>query len=142
MVFSEAEVRRTCLQVSYRVFENVMNKGDTKMSDSAIETGSVKTITIALAIMVALQTFIPLDIAQAKRGRDNENRSEFYGIVQSRPKNVLDGVWVIGRRTFKADAGTEYDQTEGKLAVGSCAKVHIRNGRVHEIDSEPMRDCR
>jgi len=49
---------------------------------------------------------------------------------------------VIGGRTYNADAGIEFDQTEGKLAVGSCAKVHIRGGRVHEIDSEPMRNCK
>ena len=36
---------------------------------------------------------------------------------------------------------TQFDQSGGKFVVGGCAKVYIRNGRVHEIDSEPMRDC-
>jgi len=96
---------------------------------------------IVLAFMIALPLVLPLNMAQARRGGDNDNRSDFYGIIQSRPENGLQGVWVIGGRTFQADAGTEFDQTEGKLTVGQCAKVHIRNGRVHEIDSEPMRNC-
>ena len=91
--------------------------------------------------MIALTLVDPINIVHARRGRDNDNRSEFYGIVQSRPENAREGVWVIGGRTFKADSGTEFDQTEGKLTVGRCAKVHIRSGRVHEIDSEPMRNC-
>jgi hypothetical protein len=97
---------------------------------------------IALLFVVALPLAVPLDIAHARRGRDDDNRTEFHGIVQSRPKQVLEGVWVIGGRTFQADAGTEFDQREGKLTAGGCAKVHIRNGRVNEIDSEPMRNCR
>lgn len=115
------------------------------MSHTAKEAGSLKVFAIALACIVASQLVVPLNTAQAKRGRDNESRSEFYGIVQSRPRNVLEGVWVVGGRggrTFKVDAGTEINQTEGKLTVGSCVKVHIRNGRVHEIDSEPMHNCR
>jgi hypothetical protein len=58
-----------------------------------------------------------------------------------RPENQLQGAWMIGGRTFTSDAGTEFDQSEGQLTIGSCAKVHLRNGRVHEIDSEPMRNC-
>jgi hypothetical protein len=54
----------------------------------------------------------------------------------------MQGDWVIGGRTFTADAGTEFDQADGELKVGGCAKVHLRNGRVHEIDSEPMENCK
>jgi hypothetical protein len=53
----------------------------------------------------------------------------------------LQGEWVIGGRTFKTGAGTEFDEAEGRLTAGSCAKVEVRSGRVHEIDSEPMSDC-
>jgi hypothetical protein len=111
------------------------------MRHSVKETSRFKISMIALAFMIALPLAAPLNMAQAKRGRDNDNRSEFYGIIQSQPKNTLAGVWVIGGRTFTTDAGTEFDQREGKLTVGGCAKVHIRDGRVHEIDSEPMRNC-
>jgi len=105
------------------------------MSQSVNETSIFKIIMIALTLTIAL----PLVVALARRGGDD--RSEFYGIVQVRPENRLQGAWVIGGRTFTADAGTEFDQLEGQLTVGSCDKVHMRDGRVHEIDSEPMRNC-
>jgi hypothetical protein len=95
-----------------------------------------------LALAVALIPVVAPDMAMARRGGDDGNRSEFYGIVEERPENSLRGTWIIGGRAFTADAGTEFDQSEGPLTVGSCAKVEVRNGRVHEIDSEPMRDCR
>jgi len=41
-----------------------------------------------------------------------------------------------------ADRSTEFDEVEGRFAVGRCAKVDLRNGRVHEIDSGPASDCR
>jgi len=113
-----------------------------KLRHSVNQTRHCKAMLIAVLFMVVLPLVVPLDIAQARRGRDDDNRTEFHGIVQSRPKQILEGAWVIGGRTFQADAGTEFDQREGKLTAGSCAKVHIRNGRVHEIDSEPMRNCR
>jgi hypothetical protein len=99
-----------------------------------------RVMMIALIIMIALSLFIVTDTVLAKGGGD-DNRSEFYGIVQERPEKQLQGAWVISGRTFTADTGTEFDQSEGQLTVGSCAKVHVRNGRVHEIDSEPMRNC-
>lgn len=78
----------------------------------------------------------------ADRGGGDDSRSEFVGIVQKRPQSGLQGVWLIGGRTFVADTGTEFDQSEGALVVGGCAKVDLRDGRVHEIDSEPTGDCR
>lgn len=102
----------------------------------------LKALLIYCLLTIALPFFVEPDQAQARRGGTDDNRSEFYGVVQSLPEKGLRGVWVIAGRSVKADAGTEFDQVEGKLAVGRCVKVHIRNGRVHEIDSEPMRNCR
>ncbi len=93
--------------------------------------------TMALAILLPL-TLSPADV-MAKGG--DKNRERFYGIVQSKPAG-LQGTWTIGGRTVTTVRGTQFDQLEGQLAVGVCAKVDIRNGKVHEIDSEPMRDCR
>ncbi len=76
------------------------------------------------------------------RGEADEDRSAFYGLIESRPGPGRQGVWVIGGRAVEADGATEFDETEGPLEVGRCAKVDVRNGRVHEIDSEPMGDCR
>jgi hypothetical protein len=94
-----------------------------------------------LVLMAGFLLASTMDTALAKRGGD-ESRSEFYGIVQVQPQNGRQGEWVIGGQVFMVDSGTEFDEAEGPLEVGSCAKVKIRKGRIHEIDSEPMKDCR
>ena len=91
-----------------------------------------------LAMMAVLLFGFP-GWSLAKRGGD-EVRSTFYGVIEARPENPV-GKWVIGGQVFMADGATEFDQVEGPLQVGTCAKVRIRNGLVHEIDSEPMRNC-
>jgi hypothetical protein len=48
----------------------------------------------------------------------------------------------IGGFAVTTNPATRFDQLDGPLAVGGCAKVDIRNGLVHEIDSEPLEDCR
>ena len=98
-------------------------------------------VLLALAAVVLLSVAAP-DMVLAGRGGDDFSRAEFYGIVQARPESGLHGQWIIGGRAVATGVGTEFDQTEGELAVGGCAKVHMRDGRVHEIDSEPMRNCR
>lgn len=105
------------------------------------ETKIFKSLMIAFTVVIALLLAAAPNMALAKRGGDTDNRSEYYGIVQARPESGLHGEWVIGGLTFAADARTEFDQSEGKIVVGSCAKVQVRDGRVHEIDSEPMQDC-
>lgn len=97
----------------------------------------IRILILLAGLLLALTT----DMALAKRGGD-ASRSEFYGIVQVVPENGRQGEWVIGGHTFVADSGTEFDESEGPLELGSCAKVHIRKDRIHEIDSEPMTDCR
>jgi hypothetical protein len=100
----------------------------------------IMALTLALAIVLPM--FLMPDSVLARRGGTDDNRDRFYGIVQSRPDGGLQGVWVIGGRKITTGPGTEFDQLEGPLVVGACAKVDIRNGRVHEIDSEPLRDCK
>lgn len=98
-----------------------------------------KAIATYLIWLIILFPFFT-DVALSKSGGDKD-RSDFYGIIQGRPLNGLHGEWTIGNRIFKTDQSTEFDETEGPLVVGNCAKVHIRDGRIHEIDSEPMKDC-
>jgi hypothetical protein len=112
------------------------------MSHSVNGPKIFRAMMIALVFTISLSLLISTDMVLAKGGSDKENRSEFYGIVQMRPEKGSQGTWVIGSRAFTADAGTEFDQSAGQLTVGSCAKVHVRNGRVHEIDSEPMPNCK
>ena len=106
-----------------------------------LETKFLMNMIITLVITAISVLALSADMAQAKRGGSDENRFEFYGIVQERPQDGQQGVWVIGGRTFIADQQTEFDENEGNLSLDGCAKVHVRNGRVHEIDSEPMHDC-
>ncbi|MDW7711215.1 MAG: hypothetical protein SCH98_12145 [Deferrisomatales bacterium] len=73
--------------------------------------------------------------------RDDRDRVRFYGWVESMPEG-LHGTWVIGGRQVVTGPGTRFDQTDGPLVVGGCAKVDVRGGAVHEIDSEPPEDCR
>lgn len=112
------------------------------MRQSVVTSKTFKLLLFSLCAALTLSLLTGPDQAQARRGGTDDNRSEFYGIVQSLPAKGLRGEWVISGRIIIADTGTEFDQVEGKLAVGRCVKVHIRNGRVHEIDSEPMRNCR
>ena len=75
------------------------------------------------------------------KGDDKKDRYDFYGIIQARPQNSLHGEWIIGNRSFTTGKGTEFDLADGPLTIGNCAKVHIRGGNIHEIDSEPLHDC-
>ena len=102
------------------------------------------TATALVAITLAA---VP-GMAQAKGGGGNgggggrnDSRVRWTGIVQARPAGLI-GNWVVGGRSFTTTGSTEFDQLEGPLNLGSCAKVDIRNGAVHEVDSEPARDCR
>ena len=54
----------------------------------------------------------------------------------------LQGIWTIGGLEYVTNPQTEFDQVDGPLIVGSCAKVDLRNGLVHQIESEPIDDCR
>lgn len=94
---------------------------------------------VFMTCATALVLFAMVDASLAKRSEDG--RSEFRGIIVSRPENTLHGEWLIGGRVVLTDARTEFDQAEGPLDPGTCAKVKIRNGRIHEIDSEPMSSC-
>ena len=96
-------------------------------------------VTAMVCILLLLAVF--LSPASAK-GEGDDIRSEFRGIVTEMPAGGLSGEWVIGGRVVLADPATEFDQAEGPLEVGGCAKVKIRNGRVHEIDSEPLNSCK
>ena len=97
---------------------------------------AMKFIIATLLLAFVCSTFLPANTAYAKDG-DVVHK----GLVEKKPANGLQGTWKIGGKTFKTNARTQFDQVEGQLAVGVCAKVKIRNGAVKEIDSEPLGDC-
>jgi hypothetical protein len=118
-----------------------MREEEHAMIFSKKETSGLTAVLAALVFFVVPLVAVP-DTAQARRDGDDDRRSEFTGIIQARPEGSLQGNWVIAGRAVTTDVRTEFDQSQGKLTVGNCAKVHLRDGRVHEIDSEPMGNCR
>ena len=98
---------------------------------------SRRFLILHVGLVVAVMLIAP-EPATAKKGRD---RIRFYGWVESMPQG-LHGTWIIGGRMVTTNSQTQFDQEEGPLRIGGCAKVDIRSGRVHEIDSEPASDCR
>ncbi|MEW6490144.1 MAG: hypothetical protein AB1578_19835 [Thermodesulfobacteriota bacterium] len=91
----------------------------------------------SIAVALAL-SFVAPGPAEAKDDRD---RTRFYGWVESMPEG-FHGTWLIGGRQVTTSPQTQFDQTDGPLRVGGCAKVDVRGAVVHEIDSEPPEDCR
>ncbi|MFP4387993.1 MAG: hypothetical protein ACLFPR_03470 [Desulfococcaceae bacterium] len=65
---------------------------------------------------------------------------DYYGIVRNRPSGVA-GDWEIGDRTFVAEFETQLDEDDGQIEIGTCVSVDIEDGRVFEIESEPLADC-
>ena len=107
--------------------------------------GSTLNVAVVFVIVVLMATLFPGN-AQARRGGDDHGQtfyaveSKFHGIIQARPQS-LQGEWVIGGRSYTTTSKTEFDESEGPLLVGTCAKVRIRNWHIREIESEPMSNC-
>ncbi|MEI7646344.1 MAG: DUF5666 domain-containing protein [Chloroflexales bacterium] len=93
---------------------------------------STTILTIALLGML-----IPLT-ARASDG------PEWIGTVTSRPAGTV-GNWVIGGRTFSANAATWIQQEHGTLTTGACADVkYYISGTLNiitEIDSQQAYKC-
>lgn len=94
-----------------------------------------RMLSTALAVMLLTPVVV------AAKDEDGRERLRFYGWVEVMPAG-LHGTWVIGGQQMTTTPQTQFDQADGPLRVGGCAKVEIRAGAVHEIDSEPDRDCR
>jgi len=107
------------------------------MTTRIIEGRSIAAMVLGIAI--AALSMAP-EIAAGKED-DDRDRVRFYGWVESMPEG-LHGTWMIGGQKVTTNPQTRFDQEDGPLMVGGCAKVDIRGGVVHEIDSEPAADCR
>jgi hypothetical protein len=95
-------------------------------------------VALVLGAAISFAVVAPGAVAKEERDRD---RHTFYGWVETMPDDV-QGTWIIGGRHIVTNPRTEFDQREGPLVVGGCAKVDIRGSAVHEIDSQPDGDCR
>lgn len=102
---------------------------------------------IAILFVACLAIFglaRPAQAAGESGGDDKPLRAR--GLVEQMPAEGKIGDWVIGGVTYTADSTTEFDLSEGDLAVGVCAKVAYFDGTTpfvaKEIDSEPLSDCK
>ncbi len=84
---------------------------------------------------VIMCLFIIMIFVQVAVADDN-----FYGIIENRPDGKV-GTWVIGGRSVEVTNRTDLQEYNGPLKVGSCAEVEIDDGKVEEIDSEPLNKC-
>ncbi len=92
---------------------------------------------LACVLLVVLSTPTLLEA----KNDDNKDRGRFYGLVEKMPPG-FHGTWMVSGREITTNPRTEFDQREGPLRIGACVKVDIRSGNVHEIDSEPLSNCR
>ena len=65
---------------------------------------------------------------------------DIHGILKSRPQGVA-GTWVIDGRAFVADRHTRLDESRGPLKVGVCVEAEYEDGRLEEIESQPIDQC-
>ncbi|MCC9075073.1 DUF5666 domain-containing protein [Litorilinea aerophila] len=97
-------------------------------------------LLIALVGIAAL-AFLTGVVQAAQAGDDQDWR----GIVVSMPQGGFQGEWVIGGRTFVADAGTDFSQEDAPLTVGGCAHVDfVMEGQVAralEIKGKALIEC-
>jgi hypothetical protein len=83
----------------------------------------------------------PIDIQE---DGDDDDHPRFHGLVEQMPAGGRIGDWVIGGQAVVATAQTEFDETDGAIAVGVCVEVEfVSQGSTtaHEIDSESADDC-
>jgi hypothetical protein len=106
---------------------------------TSLKTTNRPAAALLLGLMLLAWLMSP-PAALAKKD-DDRDRLRFYGWVEVMPEG-LHGTWVIGGQLVTTNPRTEFDQSDGPLVIGGCAKVDIRGGLVHEIDSEPPQDCR
>jgi hypothetical protein len=65
---------------------------------------------------------------------------DFYGIIESRPTSKA-GTWIVGGKALNVTEQTEFDEDYGPLNVGACADVEMDDGKVEEMESEPLQKC-
>lgn len=116
-----------------------MGIGNSEDVMKAFRTTAGRYLTSIQCLFVAVTILLPQ--AVSAKSDERRDRIRFYGVVEVIPQD-LHGTWIIGGKVVTTNPRTQFDQQEGPLRVGGCAKVDIRAGLVHEIDSEPDSDCR
>ncbi len=103
----------------------------------------VTAVIAGPAIALLAAAMVASGVAHANG--DSGSLPRFYGVLNSRPNGTNIGNWVLGNRTFVADANTQFEFLAGPLDVGVCARAKYEsiNGVDHavEIESQNPSDC-
>jgi hypothetical protein len=113
--------------------------GNAEDAMKAFRTTAGRYLAWTQCLFLAVAILQPQSVSA--KSDERRDRIRFYGVVEVMPQG-LHGTWIIGGKVVTTNPRTQFDQQEGPLRVGGCAKVDIRAGLVHEIDSEPDSDCR
>ncbi len=100
----------------------------------------------SLFVVLFVGIFIGLMSWQIGTAQAGDDDLIWRGLIEATPGDgTRIGEWTVGGKVFVANAGTEFDEEEGTLVIGACAKVKYveSNGAniADEIDSEPAGDC-
>lgn len=82
--------------------------------------------------------------ADSSNDTSGDGDARFYGEIESMPGGDGQGSWVVGGRTFTADAGTDFEEDDGQFAPGACVKVEYAPASptvASKIETEPVGDC-
>ncbi|RME43342.1 MAG: hypothetical protein D6791_15700, partial [Chloroflexi bacterium] len=83
-------------------------------------------LPVLLLLALFMTGFPGVSAAQAPAAAPADSGLEWRGVVESMPSGGFIGTWVIGGKTFEANAGTRIKQEHGPLQVGVCAKVEYQ----------------
>ncbi len=102
-------------------------------------------VYVAGVALVLGMVLFPAPVSPLQAAAPQDEWPEWRGLVEQMPSNGLFGTWVIGGRTFTADAGTKFEQEHGLLQVGACAEVKYQvmgsGYRAIEIESKEPYKC-
>jgi hypothetical protein len=86
----------------------------------------------------------PQGACSGSPGDDDEDDEDYYGRVVSMPTSGLQGEWIVGDRTFQANAETTFEQDAGGFMVGKCVEVYFNASAPQvatKIESQPDYKC-
>ena len=79
----------------------------------------LKRLSVLCCALLALAAFAPLATAA-------DGTLTWKGLIAARPTGQVAGAWRVGDRPFMASVATTISETDGPLAIGSCAEVQYR----------------
>lgn len=99
--------------------------------------------SISLIVVFAVMALLMITHQFAQASEDHG--SSVRGVVEAKPTVGRNGTWTIKGLKFEVDDHTKFEQENGLLAVGSCAKVQFKTeGAVNKalrIERKRPQEC-